>query len=515
MTDASIRVLLVEDEAGDARLLAELLADEPGRPFALTVVGTLAGACEVVEGHDVILLDLSLPDAHGDETITRMSAAAGATPIVVLTGNTDGEVATRAVSLGAEDYLIKSELTTSLLARVLRYAIERRRGLEARQRVIALEAARAESERSAARARFLAELSITLAKLPTAAEIFQAVVDAVVPQVADVCIAFGLSDAGTPVRMAAHASSLALAARGDAVPDARVLDEAAAAGALGVEVVRTLPLSARGRELGTLALGFRERAPVDDEQAALAVDIAQRLAAAVDNALLHEANQRALRAREEMLAVVSHDLRNPLSAVALVLQTTLDAAEAGDVPSPQLVRRGLRGLERMQRLLDDLLDLARIDSGTFVVNRARLDVATLLRDAVELHGPLAADKGLRLVLDAPRNLVVDGDRDRLMQVVSNLLGNALKFTPAGGHITVMGAPREGAVEVSVTDSGPGVPAEARTRIFDRFYQARRRQGGVGLGLAIAKGIVDAHGGRIAVDSATPSGARFWFHVPAS
>ena len=191
-----------------------------------------------------------------------------------------------------------------------------------------------------------------------------------------------------------------------------------------------------------------------------------------------------------------------------------EQAETGHPLPPKVVTRGVRAIDQMRRLIDDLLDVARIDSGTLVVARAPLEVAALVRDAAEQHVALAGEKGLSLSVECVEGLHIDGDRDRLMQLVGNLIGNAIKFTPAGGRIVLGCARRHDAIHVSVTDSGPGVPTDSRAHVFDRFYQSSRRKDGVGLGLAIAKGIVDAHGGRIGVEGAEPAGARFWFDLPA-
>jgi signal transduction histidine kinase len=169
----------------------------------------------------------------------------------------------------------------------------------------------------------------------------------------------------------------------------------------------------------------------------------------------------------------------------------------------------------MERLINDLLDVARIDAGTFAVDKTPTDLPALLRDAVEQHSPLASEKAIRLHVVAPEGLEIEVDRHRLMQVMANLVGNAIKFTPEGGAITVSCARGDFAARVVVADSGPGIPVESLPHVFDRFYQSDARSGGAGLGLTIAKGIIVAHGGNIGVDSQPGQGARFWFDLPAS
>ena len=178
------RVLLVEDNAGDARLLQEYLAEVPDQPFAVTVAGSLREAVAAVEGQHAVLLDLSLPDAHGIDTVSRMAEVAEGAPIIVLTGNTDQDMALRAVALGADDYLLKSEITPSLIARTILYAVERRR--RARQ-MTALEVSRAESEVSARQARFLADLSSAFAIALDVDDVIQSLIKVAVPELGDYC----------------------------------------------------------------------------------------------------------------------------------------------------------------------------------------------------------------------------------------------------------------------------------------------------------------------------------------
>jgi signal transduction histidine kinase len=169
---------------------------------------------------------------------------------------------------------------------------------------------------------------------------------------------------------------------------------------------------------------------------------------------------------------------------------------------------------RMNRLIQDLLDVARMEAGQLTLERARLAPAELTFEATEMQRPLATSSSLELRLDLAPNLPeLWGDRHRLMQVFENLIGNAIKFTPPGGRITVAAAPREREVVFSVADTGRGITPEGLTRVFDRFWQATRvdRQG-AGLGLPITKGIVEAHGGRIWVESALGQGSTFFFSI---
>ncbi|HEY8469521.1 MAG TPA: ATP-binding protein [Longimicrobiales bacterium] len=282
--------------------------------------------------------------------------------------------------------------------------------------------------------------------------------------------------------------------------------------------VLAVPLAARGHLLG--AMQFFSRTPQryrDAADIALAEDLGRRAALALDNARLYLEAQRAIAARDDVLSILSHDLGNPLSTIFIrsrVLLRTLPQ----ELASAREQVEGIRtAAEEMDRLITNLLDLRRIEAGRLVLERRKHSADALLEGVRESFGVLAAEKSLALEFHccepAP---TVHADRDRVLQVLGNLVGNAIKFTPPGGRIDVHVA-QDGNAEVrfEVRDTGPGIPPEQLPHLFDRFWQARRSgRRSVGLGLSIAKGIVEAHGGRIWVESEPGSGARFYFTLPA-
>ena len=283
-----------------------------------------------------------------------------------------------------------------------------------------------------------------------------------------------------------------------------------------------LPLSAREKTLGSLLLSTTSHSDrrYTDRDVAIANEVARRVSLAVDHALLFRAAEQAAFARDQMMAVVSHDLRNPLATVQMAVNFMLDEMVPDDsVHEPE--RRQLqairRSAERMYRLIQDLLNVAAIDAGQLPVTRSPLAVEDLVSDALELLRPLAARKRIALVMDVPATLPrVAADRERVLQVFSNLGGNAIKFTPEGGRIEIGATSCGETIEFAVRDTGPGIPPEDLPHIFDRFWQARKTaRGGVGLGLAIAKGIVETHGGRIRIDSEPGRGSRFAFTLPVA
>jgi signal transduction histidine kinase len=250
---------------------------------------------------------------------------------------------------------------------------------------------------------------------------------------------------------------------------------------------------------------------------ALAEEVARRASYAIDNARSYGDAQRATRARDEVLGIVSHDLRNPLSTIAMCARALHDSLAAPDEGVRYMVDAISRSTEWMKRLIQDLLDIASLDAGHLSIEPHGIPVKPLVADVLEMFEPSARAQDLRLegeVVDATPD--VHADRERLLQVVANLVGNALKFTEGGGSIRITarshGADR---VRFEVTDTGCGIPAEDLPHLFDRFWHVRRNasQRGTGLGLAIAKGIVEAHGGRIDVVSDVGVGSTFSFVLP--
>ncbi|MBA3457031.1 MAG: hybrid sensor histidine kinase/response regulator [Deltaproteobacteria bacterium] len=470
------RVLLVEDNRGEARLFAELLTEVPHGQFVLTTVETLAQALAAVSAHDVVFLDLSLPDAHGLSTLTAMVGAAPSTPIVVLTGNDDDRVAVDAVKAGAQDYLRKAEITPSLIARTAWYAIERQKTVEnARRLALADEAGR--------RARFISRVTAAISASLDLDVVLADVAKLLVPTLGDTC-------------------TIELET-----------GETVGASEIDMTMIMVTPLIARGRRVGAIRFAMGKSGRLYDEDLRrLAEEIAERIALGIDNAQLYAAAQLAIRGRDELLAVVSHDLRNPLNVVTLALQMIEHDPDTLVAALP----RAKRGVERMQRLIADLLDVAQIETGTLTVELRPVEVGGVLDDAFEQHRALATERQITLVrtYESPVGVAIC-DRHRIGQVLANLVGNALKFTPKGGTIRI-GAEvvHDERVSIIISDTGRGIAPAHLDHIFDRYWQPERGSHGVGLGLAIVKGIVAAHGGEVLVESTLGAGTSFRIELRA-
>ncbi|HXG58312.1 MAG TPA: GAF domain-containing sensor histidine kinase [Thermoanaerobaculia bacterium] len=282
------------------------------------------------------------------------------------------------------------------------------------------------------------------------------------------------------------------------------------------ETVMLVPLVSRGQIVGIIGAVAPEGRSFGPEDANLFTDLARHGSLAVDNALLYLESQQAVHAREEVLAIVSHDLRNPLNAVTLGSSLLKTSGHLSDEDREQIETIELSA-RRMDRLISDLLDVTRLEGGKRLpIEASRVDVETLFVETYEIFRAQAAAGSVTLQYEIGRGVsAVHADHHRVQQVLSNLIGNSLKFTPAGGVVAFRADARNGEIVFTVSDTGPGIPPENLDKVFTPYWQAKRTERmGAGLGLPIAKGIVESHGGRIWVESEPGKGARFRFTLPA-
>jgi signal transduction histidine kinase len=360
------RLLLVEDNPADADLVMDFLA-APGTDTAGIEVRRVdrverALAALRAEPFDILLLDLSLPDAEQLDGLEALTAAAPELPIVVMSGLADDQVALAAVQAGAQDYLVKGQDDGRVLRRAIRYAMERQE-LLARERT-----ARATAE-------------------------------------------------------------------------------------------------------------------------------------------------RASRARDEVLSIVSHDLRAPLSTITMCAH----ALREPDADGAQLADMIMQSAEWSLRIIRDLLDVSAIEAGRLAIHPEHMTVAAILESLASIYAPLAREKEIALtVATDPGSRWISADVDRLVQALGNLVGNAIKLTPRDGRVSVSVHDDGTSVRFRVTDTGPGIAPEHLANLFDRFWQAPgAHRSGAGLGLAIARGIAEGHGGRIEVESTPGEGATFTLILPSA
>jgi signal transduction histidine kinase len=289
------------------------------------------------------------------------------------------------------------------------------------------------------------------------------------------------------------------------------------------EALCAMPLIHADKTIGAMSLAFVQARAFGITDRAFTLLLAQTTATALHRALSYDAERQKRRdaellvsAREQVLGVVAHDLRNPLNLIAETTQLLIEE-ELPAATRKVLFGVTTRAVLQMNRLISDLLDTVRLDAGRLSLDMEDVSVEEIVYQAEESFRPLAYQRGIHLEVFAPKtDIALRADPLRVSQIVGNLIGNALKFTPEQGHVTFRAAPNGTRVIFEVVDNGPGIPPADVEHLFERFWQARQNDHrGVGLGLPIAKGLVEAHGGTMAVRSTLGAGTTFSFTLPAA
>ncbi|MCM2268095.1 MAG: ATP-binding protein [Elusimicrobiales bacterium] len=458
-----IGVLIVEDNPGDAKIITELFRDiKNGAGFRLSFSETLskAAAAAAHDLPDIILLDLNLPDSYGPATLGKAETLFPELPIIIMTGFYEEHLGLELIKKGAQDYLVKGKITGDWLAYSIKYSIERfkiERKLKQRE----------------------SRLEDILEKSP----------DGVMVTRKDGRVLFANHGAEAIFGhkredLLKHAFTLEADSEKTVETELRRLDG------------RKMPLEVRAVETVwdsepcRLVL-LRDLTPVRTLQ----------------------------RNRDEFISMISHELRSPLSVVKESLDLVYDGS-VGDINAKQkeILKIGTENCTRLNRLIDALLDITKIEAGVMPMDIAKADLGLLLEETEREYGRLAEERSVRLAMDLPKApLFTYCDKEKVREVIINLVTNAIKFTPRGGVITLSLRPWEGEALLCVEDTGPGIEADDIPRLFNKFSQVGRRRPpgvkGTGLGLAICKGIVELHGGRVWVESEPPKGSKFYVLLP--
>jgi PAS domain S-box-containing protein len=500
-------VLLVEDNPGDARLIQEMLREADAGGWRVEIADRFSAARSRLSagGIDLVLLDLSLPDAQGFSTFVQAHAAIQAhaaaphVPIVVLTGLSDEQLAIRAVQGGAQDYLVKGEVTPQMLKRAMHYAIERARGEAERTELLRREQA-AHDAAEAERARLQAILE-------SAAH----------------AIIFVDRETRYVTANAAASRQLGLEIRPEGgvqqyldrlhSPEGEPLapEQLLATRAMGGEAVTDVELRVRrpdGTEIPVLGSAAPVRGPGDRITGAVVIfqDISR----------LKELEKQ----REEWTSVVAHDLRQPVAAINVYAAALMTLAERGAPPEQTLPRVAhiAAAAEQIERMIGDLLDVSRLGAGRLKLQMTSVDLTLLVQQIVQRLDAVADRNLIQVQVQAPIPRV-SADAARLEQVLGNLLSNAAKYGSAGTPIQIAITAAAGEVAVAVSNEGKGIPAEELERVFSRYYRAESARSsavpGLGLGLYVSRELIRAHGGRMWAESTPGQRTTFSFTLPAA
>ncbi len=614
-----INILLIEDSLYDAEIIENqlLIANEFGESdFVLAHVKYLINGLAYLDVNkvDVILLDLNLPDSSGLDTFTTVQKYVPQTPVVVLSGMLDENLAVQAVRTGAQDYLLKDDVSSGLLTRALKYAIERKqleeemqrhqehlealvteRTAELEQRVaetkqlnVRLQEDIAERERTEQALReseetlrrrnedllALNKIAMTISQARDLDYILAATLDQVLDILAlDAGWIYVLNpceDTGGNeqyLRLAVQRgfletlgeeaqASIARASRSwrdkgplseivmegealiivDEIPDDAWLNRKIEKGTGYAETPRTFagfPLKSQEKVLGILGLFSVDIRQFSSHDVQLLITIASQVGTAIENLRLAEvANEIKMfqeldRMRSELIANVSHELRTPLGLIEMYSSALL----LEDATFEQAIQAEfLSGIEeethKLRWIIDNLLNLFKLQSGRLRLQRQPTDIGQLAQQiAAGLERSFAMEQKFNeielnhtLICDFPQEpLELMIDPRQIEQVLRNLLSNAIKYTPEGGTITIRGHRDGRQIIVGVHDEGIGIPEEDLERVFERFYRVDNevtwRTSGVGLGLALCRGIIAAHGGHIWAESQLGEGSTFYFTLP--
>ena len=538
MKSSPKKILLVEDNRADAVLLQDMLARDAQEQFDISWASSLRETLERI-GHDrfdAILLDLSLPDAHGLDTITQTCAAVPATPILIITGSTDEHIATEAVRCGAEDYLVKGQTDARSLVRAIRYAIDRKRMQQERETTMAFlhlvnestgtrDLIRAATtflqKQSGCQAvgvrlkegndypyfeargfpqEFLLKENTLCGQDSTGAVLRDRSGDPMSDCLCDhvICGRFNPSQpfftaqgsfwTNSTTELPRHQQSRSVGKHAQPVQRR------------GIPVGGPDPSVHRRRRLGLLQLNDQRQGMFLPEAIALWERLAGYLAGALAKYRAQEALEEADRRKDEFLATLAHELRNPLAPICNALNIL---SRTGDDEAAFRQVRGMmeRQVKHLVRLVEDLLDVSRISRGKIELRKEQLDLAAVVHSAVETSRPLIDTRQHELTVTLPEQpLCVEGDAIRLAQVLSNLLNNAAKYTPNEGRIALSVKGQDEQAVIHVRDNGLGIPPEMLPHVFDMFMQIDRHleqsQGGLGIGLTLVKSLVEMHGGTV-------------------
>jgi len=552
-----VRILIVDDDEDDFLLVSDLFGDIHDIRFKLDWARSYEEALEAIaqRTYDAYIFDNFLGEHSGIDLLRVLMAQGCRDPIIMLTGVGNREMDLEAMEAGATDYLVKSQLNADLLERSIRYAMMQKQGQEALRSAHEQLEERVQ-DRTLQLAQLNASLEDEIAERKRAESALQQAHDDLERRVQERTVALRLINEllqlevdqrkqSEHVLRESEAKHRALL---DAIPDAMitigqdgtVLDYKTPHDSMLPQPSSQSPAKTISDLLPSsftlLALDHVDRALQTGDLQVFEYQLsiqeqrhdfeARVLVSGQDEVLciLRDITERKRidRLKTEFLSVVSHELRTPLTSISGSL-ALIAAGITGELPPQALtmIQIAHRNSERLVRLINDLLDLQKIESGTMPLHTEAVEVLPLVEQALEANYAYGSRYGVDFVLEPNGTessaLWVEGDADRLMQVVTNLLSNAAKFSPSGSTVVVGVGHHEGRVRVSVCDEGPGIPEEYQALIFERFKQvdasSSRQKEGTGLGLSISKAIIEMHGGHIGFETKVGRGSTFYFDLP--
>jgi PAS domain S-box-containing protein len=487
MISKPINLLLVDDDVVDRRLITKALTRfTPSVQFNIQTAETISKATELLrrDSYDIVLLDLNLPDSSGIDTVQEIHDTDSNVAIVVLTGLPDEKMGLQTIEKGAGDYLVKGKFSGDGLMRAIRYAIERKRPEQ---------------------------------KLKKAAKEWRTTFDSITDFISILDKDFKILRVNRALSGAFKMEPQQLI--GKTCYEMYNCTDHSPLSCPHAQTLRTKKASSVEFYQEQLGVHLEvTTSPVinEDGQIAGSVHIAKDI---TGRKQAEQDRKEQERLKSEFVASVSHEIRTPLTIFKNIVSNALSGV-LGRV-NPKL-RENLEmadtSIKRLSRIINNFLDVTKIEAGRMRLHLAQFDLWSAISDTVKGLSLLADEKGIELKAYEPDSgVVINADRDRIEQALINLISNAIKFTPGGGHINVRTKNLGTAVAIEIEDNGPGIESGDIDKIFNRFVQIERQIGpgdcGTGLGLSISKELVEMHGGSIEVRSELGHGTTFTVLLP--
>ena len=552
--------ILVVDDMREQHVVMRTILEELQENVITVASGREALKAVLEQTFAVILLDVNMPGMDGFETASMLRSyrRTASTPIIFVTAYVDEAEMKRGYSLGAVDY-ISSPVVPEILRSKVRVFVEMHRmNIELlaraaeREAFVVAEAGRAVAERARQRADFLANASHVLTRSLEVGTTLQRIVELATTELADTAFVAVMGTGDLPADITARSATrdrsnvpdlagfetntlaaefplvsrfvrrlLHESSENDSPPVDDFLTETAATHAAGSGIQRVSAFALlTGHQKGVILL-CSCATRISDEQITLSREFVSRAAIALENALLFSAIRDGDRRKNEFLAMLAHELRNPLAPIANAA-AVMRSAKPGDVDvlrwAGEIVTTQV---EHMVRIVEDLLDISRIARGAVTLRKEPVPLSVVIGRAVETSRPHLIRRAQNLTCDEEAvDTVVDGDVVRLAQIVSNLLNNASKFTPQGGHISLSTRFSDSTALITVADDGEGIDPRFMPHIFDLFAQAdtslHRPQGGLGIGLTLVRHLTELHGGSVECRSeGLGKGTKFEIRLPGT
>ncbi len=522
---SDVRILVIDDSRPMREFVVQVLANQEGFVTLEASNGDEGLEMALADSPDLILLDLEMPRLNGFQVVDALRVQQADIPIILVTSHGSEAIAVELFRKGVKDYLIKPFTAEEMHAAIERALTEVRLRREKEALTQRLVAANQQLRRRVRELDTLYRVGKSVTSLLSRDQLLERILDA----------AFYVIDAEEATLMLVDEESGQLQTElhrqqvpGEVHQSARRSTEELAAEAArrgnvtATGAILSAPLKVGDRVIGVLGVGNRVSAqPFSRHDRQLLLALADYAAIAIENACLYEEVRQADRAKSEFVSFVAHELRTPMTSV----RGYADLLAKGSIGSltPQqkeFIGTILSNVGRMQVLVSDLQDISRIETGQLRLEMKLVRLAEPLENALQATRAQINTRSQQLTVEVPENLPpVHADPARLTQVLINLLSNAYKYTPEGGHICVRACLQNGYVRCAVSDSGIGISPEDQARLFTKFFRSEdlavREMPGTGLGLCIVKSLVELQGGKIEVESWPGRGTTFSFTVPVA